>query len=195
MEIGGVTLFFAFAAGLVSVLSPCVLPLVPIYLAYLTGSTAEVAEKRRPSHRRTVSLTGIYGRLLAGADRVRRLRRSRRLRSAGSSRSPNEGGRDRDDRHGPAYGARLPHFRARSGIHGAAQRVLPHRLRPIVLGRRRRFGGLVPVHRPDARCDLGARIDLRHGAARDAAARRLRARLQACRSSPPVWLSAASSVS
>ena len=53
MEIGGVNLFFAFAAGLVSVLSPCVLPLVPIYLAYLTGSTAEVAEN---GGRRTAGL-------------------------------------------------------------------------------------------------------------------------------------------
>ena len=43
MEIGGVNLFIAFAGGLVSVLSSCVLPLVPIYLAYRTGSTAEVA--------------------------------------------------------------------------------------------------------------------------------------------------------
>jgi cytochrome c-type biogenesis protein len=44
MEIGGVNLFIAFAAGLASVVSPCVLPLIPIYLAYLTGSTAEEAE-------------------------------------------------------------------------------------------------------------------------------------------------------
>lgn len=33
----GVSLPVAFAAGLVSFLSPCVLPLVPAYLAYLTG--------------------------------------------------------------------------------------------------------------------------------------------------------------
>jgi cytochrome c-type biogenesis protein len=44
MEVAGVNLFVAFAAGLVSILSPCVLPLIPIYLAYLTGSTAEEAE-------------------------------------------------------------------------------------------------------------------------------------------------------
>jgi cytochrome c-type biogenesis protein len=31
---------FAFAAGLLSFLSPCVLPLVPAYLAHLTGTTA-----------------------------------------------------------------------------------------------------------------------------------------------------------
>ncbi len=40
-EVGGVSLIFAFAAGLLSVASPCVLPLVPAYLGYLTGSALE----------------------------------------------------------------------------------------------------------------------------------------------------------
>lgn len=35
---GDVTLFFAFAAGIISFLSPCVLPLVPAYLGYLSGA-------------------------------------------------------------------------------------------------------------------------------------------------------------
>jgi cytochrome c-type biogenesis protein len=41
---------FAFAAGLLSFLSPCVLPLVPAYLAHLTGTTATLeggASQRR----------------------------------------------------------------------------------------------------------------------------------------------------
>lgn len=38
---GNVSLFLAFSSGLLSFLSPCVLPLVPIYLAYLTGSSIE----------------------------------------------------------------------------------------------------------------------------------------------------------
>jgi cytochrome c-type biogenesis protein len=38
-EIGGVSIFVAFAAGLLSCLSPCVLPLVPAYLGYLTGAS------------------------------------------------------------------------------------------------------------------------------------------------------------
>ena len=42
-EIGGVSIFLAFAAGLLSVLSPCVLPLVPVYLGYLTGASLEPA--------------------------------------------------------------------------------------------------------------------------------------------------------
>src|SRR5260370_41765337 len=36
---------FAFAAGLLSFLSPCVLPLVPAYLAHLTGTTATLDGK------------------------------------------------------------------------------------------------------------------------------------------------------
>lgn len=33
-----VSIFFAFAAGILSFLSPCVLPLVPAYVSYLTGA-------------------------------------------------------------------------------------------------------------------------------------------------------------
>jgi cytochrome c-type biogenesis protein len=40
-EVGGVSIFVAFAAGLLSVASPCVLPLIPAYLGYLTGVTLE----------------------------------------------------------------------------------------------------------------------------------------------------------
>ncbi len=37
---------FAFTAGLLSFLSPCVLPLVPIYIAHMTGTTATLDEGR-----------------------------------------------------------------------------------------------------------------------------------------------------
>ena len=37
----------AFAAGLLSFLSPCVLPLVPSYVGFLTGMSVEEAERRR----------------------------------------------------------------------------------------------------------------------------------------------------
>ena len=40
-EIGGVSILLAFAAGLLSCLSPCVLPLIPAYLGYLTGAALE----------------------------------------------------------------------------------------------------------------------------------------------------------
>jgi len=41
MEIGGVGLGVAFAAGVLSCLSPCLLPLVPSYMAYLMGASAQ----------------------------------------------------------------------------------------------------------------------------------------------------------
>lgn len=37
----------AFAAGLLSFLSPCVLPLIPSYVGFLTGMSVEDAERRR----------------------------------------------------------------------------------------------------------------------------------------------------
>jgi cytochrome c-type biogenesis protein len=48
MESQSVTVVLAFGAGVLSFLSPCVLPLVPVYLGYLTGSTigGEKAPKR-----------------------------------------------------------------------------------------------------------------------------------------------------
>lgn len=42
-EVGGVSLIIAFVAGLLSVASPCVLPLVPAYLGYLTGTALETS--------------------------------------------------------------------------------------------------------------------------------------------------------
>ncbi|HEX5387907.1 MAG TPA: cytochrome c biogenesis protein CcdA [Gemmatimonadales bacterium] len=43
------SLFVAFAAGLLSFLSPCVLPLVPSYVGFLTGLTLPELSKRRRS--------------------------------------------------------------------------------------------------------------------------------------------------
>ena len=45
---------FAFAAGILSFLSPCVLPLVPAYLAHLTGTTATL-DASRSERRATVT--------------------------------------------------------------------------------------------------------------------------------------------
>jgi len=42
-----VTLFVAFIAGIVSFLSPCVLPIIPGFLAYLTGTSAQVGGPKR----------------------------------------------------------------------------------------------------------------------------------------------------
>ena len=43
----GVPLLAAFAAGLLSFLSPCVLPLIPSYVSFLTGMTVEEIQVRR----------------------------------------------------------------------------------------------------------------------------------------------------
>src|SRR5437773_154016 len=44
---GGVSFGLAFAAGLLSVLSPCVLPLIPSYVGFLTGLSLDEVEARR----------------------------------------------------------------------------------------------------------------------------------------------------
>lgn len=43
LEIGGVSILVAFIAGLLSIASPCVLPMIPAYLGYLTGASLEGA--------------------------------------------------------------------------------------------------------------------------------------------------------
>lgn len=55
-----ITLLLAFAAGLVSFLSPCVLPLIPAFLTYLAGSAAKVAEKDAASARGAIFLSSVF---------------------------------------------------------------------------------------------------------------------------------------
>ena len=43
--------YFAFAAGFLSFLSPCVLPLVPSYLAFLTGLSFEELTHEHPKQK------------------------------------------------------------------------------------------------------------------------------------------------
>ncbi len=47
---GELSLGIAFVAGLFSFVSPCVLPMVPVYIAILTGSEIFDKDKRRNSH-------------------------------------------------------------------------------------------------------------------------------------------------
>ena len=43
-----IELFVAFGAGLISFLSPCVLPLIPGYISYISGSSLnELLEKKK----------------------------------------------------------------------------------------------------------------------------------------------------
>lgn len=62
---GNISVFVAFIEGLVSFFSPCVIPLLPIYLGYLSGNLEEV----KPSRKRTFAFTitfivGIFTALL-----------------------------------------------------------------------------------------------------------------------------------
>jgi cytochrome c-type biogenesis protein len=56
-----VTVFTAFAAGLISFLSPCVLPLVPGYISIISGFSLDQlkVESRKPSLTRSVFLNSV----------------------------------------------------------------------------------------------------------------------------------------
>jgi len=60
--LNNVSLLLAFSAGLLSFLSPCVLPLVPAYITYLTGSTvAELSSGKARLHTLYKSLGFVFG--------------------------------------------------------------------------------------------------------------------------------------
>jgi len=46
MELGNITIFAAFSAGVLSFASPCVLPLLPTFSAMLAGAAAEQEDRR-----------------------------------------------------------------------------------------------------------------------------------------------------
>ncbi len=56
MEIADVAVYWAFLAGLVSFLSPCVLPLVPGYVSYVAGSSLDELRERRFSRARLATI-------------------------------------------------------------------------------------------------------------------------------------------
>ena len=49
LEIGGISIIVAFVAGLLSIASPCILPLIPAYLGYLTGVSLEGEDAKPPT--------------------------------------------------------------------------------------------------------------------------------------------------
>lgn len=75
-----VTVWLAFLEGLASFLSPCILPLIPVYIGYLAGSTVEDIEHnetiRRTMLRNTVGfvlgISFVYISLGAGASVIGR---------------------------------------------------------------------------------------------------------------------------
>ncbi|MBC7897569.1 MAG: sulfite exporter TauE/SafE family protein [Cytophagaceae bacterium] len=59
MEAPAIGLFIAFTAGLLSFLSPCVLPLVPSYITFITGLSIDELESPTVSARRTALVHGL----------------------------------------------------------------------------------------------------------------------------------------
>jgi len=57
IEAGVIGLAAAFAAGVVSFVSPCVLPLVPAYVSYVAGQPLDMQRKRRKAGERLAALT------------------------------------------------------------------------------------------------------------------------------------------
>ena len=55
-----ITLLVAFLAGLVSFLSPCVLPLIPAYLTFLAGTSLKEVEENSPKVRFRIFLSSIF---------------------------------------------------------------------------------------------------------------------------------------
>lgn len=62
MEAGAIGLGAAFAAGMISFLSPCVLPLVPAYVSYVAGQSNTAFERTRDVHQRlsALALSGVF---------------------------------------------------------------------------------------------------------------------------------------
>lgn len=58
LEISGIGAFTAFAAGMISFLSPCVLPLVPGYVSYVAGNSFDDL-RRLPSAQARLSVAGL----------------------------------------------------------------------------------------------------------------------------------------
>jgi len=56
LEISNVGILTALAAGAISFLSPCVLPLVPGYISYVAGNSAATGEMSRSAGRRLSAL-------------------------------------------------------------------------------------------------------------------------------------------
>jgi len=56
-----ISLIMAFTAGVFTFLSPCILPLIPAYLSYLTGiSFHEISEKTDPARRQKIRSVTIF---------------------------------------------------------------------------------------------------------------------------------------
>jgi cytochrome c-type biogenesis protein len=59
LEISGIGVLTAFGAGLISFLSPCVLPLVPGYLSYIGEQSLEEMKERGLTSKETLAVVGL----------------------------------------------------------------------------------------------------------------------------------------
>lgn len=55
-----ITLVLAFAAGIISFLSPCVLPLIPAFLTYLAGSSTKEIQKNASQAKTRIFLSSVF---------------------------------------------------------------------------------------------------------------------------------------
>ena len=126
-----VSILAALVAGIISFLSPCVLPLVPPYLVYLTGATVEHVAAGEPpavSRRAVMGAACMFVHRLH--HRVRGARRQRQHRRRAGARLVGGAGdrrRHRHHRHGPAFPR--PHAHRPSD----ARRAARHAAKPVGL--------------------------------------------------------------
>ena len=59
-ELTGFGVLTAFGAGIVSFLSPCVLPLVPAYMSYVAGQPLDQAAVRKAARARAAWLSACF---------------------------------------------------------------------------------------------------------------------------------------
>jgi len=132
VEIAGVGLVTAFLAGLISFLSPCVLPLVPGYVCYVSGQSLETLQREHDARVRRAAL-GLSALFVLGFSTVFVL--------LGASAT--------------AAGQLLLRYRYEANIAGGALVILFGLLmagviKPSWLVRERRFQGVWPGARPGA---------------------------------------------
>ena len=60
LETSSISFITAFAAGVISFLSPCVLPLVPGYLSYVAGTSLEELRDQRASRWQALGYAGLF---------------------------------------------------------------------------------------------------------------------------------------
>ena len=60
LSVNEVSLVAAFIAGLFSFVSPCVLPLVPGYISFISGISLEDIEKRKKQNKNTIIISSLF---------------------------------------------------------------------------------------------------------------------------------------